>query len=351
VKLLEAEPAQAPAPAAAPPAPAEPAGEAPAPARACRSCGAPMLPEQDWCLSCGTAAPGRLGRRPGWRAAATVAALTLTLVGGSVAAAYAALTTDATQEAAAPPPPAASPIAQAPPTTPPSSATPPPATDLPTVKAPGTSKPSGGGDVKTVSPPTHTTPSTTPPVHPVSPAHDNGGTEAKGGGTGTKGGKKDDGKSPAPAPEPTGPVAIELPGDAGALYDPGAQADTPGDASLAIDGDPTTAFDLGALSDAWDLGYAIDLQSRRGLRQVRIETDTPGFEVEVYGTASRKPPATIDDPAWTKLHDTVAVGAKKPLTKIKLGDGTKKYRQLLLWVTAGPTAGGRVHLGEVTAFE
>jgi hypothetical protein len=39
-----------------------------------------MAQEQDWCLSCGTAAPGRLGERPGWRAALTVLGATLALV-------------------------------------------------------------------------------------------------------------------------------------------------------------------------------------------------------------------------------------------------------------------------------
>ena len=35
---------------------------------------------QDWCLECGTAAPGRLGARPGWRAAFTVVGLTTVLL-------------------------------------------------------------------------------------------------------------------------------------------------------------------------------------------------------------------------------------------------------------------------------
>src|SRR3954464_7418979 len=108
MKLLDAEQTRArSAPATSPPTPenggAVPASDAPA--RTCAGCGAPMAAEQDWCLSCGTAAPGRLGERPGWRAALTVLAITLLLVAGSVAAAYAALTSDATQEAGGPPPP------------------------------------------------------------------------------------------------------------------------------------------------------------------------------------------------------------------------------------------------------
>ncbi|MGH2841413.1 MAG: hypothetical protein ACRDKY_11390, partial [Solirubrobacteraceae bacterium] len=69
---------------------------------ACEACGAGMVAGQDWCLECGTAAPGRLGARPGWRAAFTVVGLTLLLLVGAVAASYAALTGDAEREAARP---------------------------------------------------------------------------------------------------------------------------------------------------------------------------------------------------------------------------------------------------------
>ena len=73
-----------------------------APDFACHACGAAMQAGQDWCLECGTAAPGRLGARPGWRAAFTVVSLTMLLVIGAVLASYAALTTDAERQASAP---------------------------------------------------------------------------------------------------------------------------------------------------------------------------------------------------------------------------------------------------------
>jgi len=66
-----------------------------APDFACESCGAAMERGQDWCLDCGTAAPGRLGARPGWRAAFTVVGVTTMLLLCAVVAAYAALTGDA----------------------------------------------------------------------------------------------------------------------------------------------------------------------------------------------------------------------------------------------------------------
>nr|MBA3745886.1 hypothetical protein [Solirubrobacterales bacterium] len=69
---------------------------------ACATCAAAMLAGQDWCLECGNAAPGRLGARPGWRAAFTVIAVTMLLVVSVVVASYAALTSDAERQAAAP---------------------------------------------------------------------------------------------------------------------------------------------------------------------------------------------------------------------------------------------------------
>ena len=347
MKLLEAEPTlDRAAVQAREPAPAEARGDEPAPARACAACGAGMQAEQDWCLSCGTAAPGRLGRRPGWRAAATIASLTLALVAGSVAAGYAALTNDAAREAAAPPPPAAAPVAQAPPVTPPSTAQPPaPKKHLPTIKAPSLPAKTGGG-VKPVTPPKQQTP-TTPTVTPVTPP--SGGSDKPE--NQDKGGSKEQPGSGTPAPtEPTGPVAIELPMDAGTLYDPGRQADTPGDPTLALDGDTTTAFDIGALSPTWGLGYVIDLQTRRDVQRVRLQTTTPGFQVEVYAANGQTPPATVTDPAWTRLHDATVIGTTKKTQRIDLPDPASKYRHLLLWITAGPTGGPRVALSEVTVL-
>src|SRR5919198_282730 len=157
MKLLEAE--QAPAPVAPPQPPPEAPSEpkAPAPgARTCGACGAEMAPGQDWCLACGTAAPGRLGARPGWRAASTVTGLTAVLVAGAVAASYAALKSDAGREAAAPAPANVAPVPQPPPATPPAQTTPAPATPpAQTTPAPSAHSPSGskGGGLPKVSAP------------------------------------------------------------------------------------------------------------------------------------------------------------------------------------------------------
>ncbi len=144
-----------PAPAAAPAEPfAQPAGEA------CPLCGAPLDPQQDWCLHCGAAARTRLAATPNWKAPiaaiAVVAALALgvlaaalvKLVGGSESSGSTVTTTIATAPTAslstttpaATLPSATSTTATVPPTT---TAT----TSTPTVKA----QPKDAGGI--VSPP------------------------------------------------------------------------------------------------------------------------------------------------------------------------------------------------------
>jgi hypothetical protein len=348
VKLLEAEPTLAPGGGAEPGAPPAPAAPEPAGARACASCGAAMAADQDWCLACGTAAPGRLGERPGWRAATTVIALTLVLVAGSVAAAYAALTSDATLEAAAPPPPAASPLAQAAPATPPSSAQP-PAPELPKVAAP-----SAGGDASGAVEPLPPA----EPVQPVDPVPADPGPVAGGGGDGAAsadgGASGDRGQAPAPALPEAVPVALR-PRD-GTLYDPAALRDptlaasTAGEPGRALDGNPRTSFAIGSPTPSWGVGYVIDVRRLRDLRRVDIETPTPGFRVEVYGTDLAEPPPDVTDTRWSHLENRAKVGAGGGTERIALTEGAADYRTLLLWITRGPADGGAVKLAEVAVL-
>ena len=111
---------------------------------ACETCGAGMERGQDWCLECGTAAPGRLGTKPGWRAAATVVGLTTLLLCCALIAGYAALTSDAERTASAPPAGSGDPI---------------------TAQTPGTPIP-GGSDAGAIIQPGVTGPGVSPPATP-----------------------------------------------------------------------------------------------------------------------------------------------------------------------------------------
>jgi hypothetical protein len=64
----------------APPPPRAPAGEA------CPLCGAPLHPEQEWCLRCGAAARTRLAASPSWKGPIATLAVVVALAVGVLAA-------------------------------------------------------------------------------------------------------------------------------------------------------------------------------------------------------------------------------------------------------------------------
>ncbi|MGZ8635246.1 MAG: hypothetical protein ACXWZZ_15500 [Solirubrobacteraceae bacterium] len=303
-----------------------------------------MEADQDWCLNCGTAAAGSLGERPGWRAASTVIALALLLVLGAVGASYAALTGDAQTTA---PPAAAAPQTQAqvtppPATTPPAATTTPPAATtapattpktLPKVKTPTTGAAQGSPVTPTPTPtptPTTSTPSTSTPSPTAT------GTTTPTTGTTT-------------TPADTGPKPIEVNGDAGTIYDPYGRVTASGETTRALDGDTTTSWYVDP-KDPQEVavGYAVDLGKLQGVREIKLQTPTAGFRVEVYATDETKLPPDILDTRWSHIKDVSNVGAKDDgKQRIVLGAGTTKYRNVLLWFTQPPTDGPRLRITEL----
>jgi hypothetical protein len=307
----------------------EPAAPAPeAPPRACQQCGATMAAGQDWCLECGTAAPGRLGRRPGMRAATTVVGLTLALVAGAVTAGYAAINGDAGRQVAKPPAASGAPIAQAPPATPtaPAAGTPAaPAQPLPTVKPPTTSTPAPAAShpvtpapsapaAPTTSTPASSTPSTTPTT--TTPA--------------------------TPSVQP-----IDLGADAASLYDPYTRTTASGDPADAYDGDTTTAWKVTSVADGQEMqvGLVVDLSKKRSIKQLKLRTSTPGFRIETYAADTAQLPPDILDTRWAHLHNKSGVGSSDA---IALASDSHKYRYVLLWFTTPPKKAPTVKLNELT---
>jgi hypothetical protein len=319
MKLLEAEPAVASAPAGDTPPEAPPAPE---PARACPSCGAAMEAEQDWCLTCGSAAPGRLGGRPGWRSAFTIAAATLLVLAGAVVAAYAAMSGDAAREASGPVADAGKPV------TPPAPVT--PAPELPPVKASDLPKVSAGGS-KTPSASPVTPVDTTPSPSTTSPPADT-----------TPDAAKPDTNQPSAPPQP---AQIELEAGAGDLYDPLLQAVGPGDPRRALDGNPATSWAVGSRNlEVPGVGYMVDVGKERAIKVVEMQTTTPGFKVEVYATDATTAPPQITDTRWAHIRDKSKVGRTQ---RIVLGGGSSRYRKVLLWFTEPPADGTRIRLAEL----
>jgi hypothetical protein len=107
VAAAPSNPAGSPAPAGPPGAAPGPVGDphAAAPGRvtggeACPLCGAPLSPDQDWCLSCGAAARTRLAATPNWKAPIASLAVVAALALGVLAAALVKLAGDSDSTAA-----------------------------------------------------------------------------------------------------------------------------------------------------------------------------------------------------------------------------------------------------------
>jgi hypothetical protein len=308
---------------------AKPRGQVAAPppgqAAPCTNCAGPMDVGQDWCLACGTAVPGRLGRGPGLRSSLGVVGVTLLLVIGAVAAAYAALNSDSKQAtqtvASVPAPTPASPDVPATVTTVPSV--------LPVTPAPTTTVPPA------VVPPTTVTP-TTPKIPAATP-------------------------TPAPAPTKTTPTStvttpsatsatILLDTDAASTYNPyGLPSASFTDPAKAIDGDTMTAwtYQLDATTAGKTLfGLAINLKSKQKVRALTFATATPGMTVEFYG-ATGSEPVSITDPGWIHLANRRAIKAS---TTIDLKTGGKAFDYLLVWITHAPTGTttGTLGISEIT---
>jgi len=300
---------------------------------------------QDWCLECGTAAPGRLGARPGWRAAFTVVSVTLLLVVGAVLASYAALTSDAERTAAAPPigsgqpipaagtpatlPPAAlNPGATGPNTTQPL-VPPPPVTGNTTIPLP----PPAAGANKQVAPP-----ATIKPPPPPPPATANAPKATTGSQNATT--------AAVPKPET---VKFRL--DAAKTYDPAKRAGAEfGPAMNAIDKSKLTVWDVVVPADAKPIaaGLMVDLGKPYALRALQIATSTPGFGAEIYGARSAKQtPVDILDKRWEHLTDIKSVGDDKI---VSLANKSKDKHQLLLVYITLPAdqADPRVAIGKLT---
>jgi hypothetical protein len=97
-----------------PPPPEETAAEP-----RCPRCGAPMTPEQDWCLNCGAAVGTRVVAARGWRVPIAIGAALLAIAAVAVAIAIVTLADDTGEVAQNPPPTAANQVAPTPTATPP----------------------------------------------------------------------------------------------------------------------------------------------------------------------------------------------------------------------------------------
>lgn len=341
--------------------PPEGSAGATAPDYACETCAAPMARGQDWCLECGTAAPGRLGGRPGWRSAITVVGVTTLLLFSAVVAAYAALTGDAERRASTAPTGSAQPITAQ---TPGAAAPAPGAVPVqPGATGPNTTAPPAANPtpiIPTKPPPPATNTPVAPPAGPTTgaagPGPSGARTDSGAGGTageGRSGSAGSTGGSESAAPTaPSGAEVIAFAKDAAKTYNQPARAGAEfGPARHAIDGKSSTVWDVVVPADGQPIaaGLVIDLGKPHALRSLRLATPTPGFTVEVYGAKSAKElPSDVIDKRWIHLTDKKGVEDDELIVLKGKGDGAKVQLLLLHFTTPGDRVDPRVAISDVT---
>jgi hypothetical protein len=306
---------------------------------ACEVCGAAMRRGQDWCLECGTAAPGRLGSRPGWRAAFTVVGLTLLLVCGAVLASYAALTSDAERTASKPTagngnpivaatPPAAAPAAPIQPGATGPGTTPPVATPAPTLPTPGAGPTTSVHPIPTPRPVIPPTAKSIVPQSAGSP-----GTPSKGSATPPSAATKPGGPAQQSESANVAPQVIKL--RSATTYDPAKRAGAEfGPAANAIDGRLGSVWDVTVPADGKPVGAGllVDMGSPHALQSLRIATSTPGFRAELYGAVDKATPADVLDKRWQHLTDGRSVSNGETIDLKGRGEAPK-YQLFLVYVT------------------
>lgn len=323
------------------------------PERACASCGNAMERHQDWCLECGTAAPGRLaGARPGWRAVGTTLALTLVLVGGAGAASYAALSSDANREAIASVPGDGTPLAQAPPGVPAPAAPVIPApesTSPATIETPATKLPKAPKASEVPTPAPTPTPPPAPIITPKETPAPTSTTQKstpepkadpveRGQGTSAGGGGKDESDAQL--------EAISLGAGSVSVYDPYDRAVNPRDTADAYDSDTGTSFALTAKDDDEELqvGLTVDLESRKKVRGVELTVGTEAGRAELYATDSGVLPPDILDTRWDHPASRPNLSGTE---RILFPKGGANYRFVTFWFTVPPKSGRTIEVKEL----
>jgi hypothetical protein len=323
--------------------------------RTCAHCGASMQEGQDWCLRCGAGEPGNSRTAPSWRSAAIVLGATGVLVLGAAAAAYAALK----QGNPAKPP---TPVAQTTTTTTSTSTatTPPPSSPPTTTPTPGSGV--GGGTQS----PSLKTPSNPPKIPGATQTPGNGQRSRTSATTTSSSGASStttttSSSTSSSTTERTGgqPVAVLLDANAAQIYNPSNLPESRfGDPSLAIDGDTTTAWTVQleeSEAPAVGAGLTLNLNAPLKISQLTLITETTGITVQVYGTKAAKVPQALHSEEWVKLSHAHLVKQRK--ATIKLSEGTKSFRQLLLWIVKAPTnssgqfTASQVAINEIQLYE
>ena len=166
---------------------------------------------------------------------------------------------------------------------------------------------------------------------------------------------------PANLPRSAGEVAIAPAQGAARQYNPfGTSPEDPSRVGQAIDGNAATFWQTSTYRDGTlgksGIGFYIDAAPHVAANQAVVESQTPGFHVQVWGTDQvapytysplPRPGITPKQLGWTLLAPTTEVTGT---TKIALGN-VRQRRYYLLWITdLGPDPGGGSKYVQIAEF-
>jgi eukaryotic-like serine/threonine-protein kinase len=134
-------------------------------------------------------------------------------------------------------------------------------------------------------------------------------------------------------------------------YDPyGTGGEHPELTRFAVDRDPSSTwstenYDAGDLQKR-GVGLYIDAKPSLDAKALKIQTPTPGFDVEVYAAKDR-PPKTVPDPGWKLVGSAKALKSRQ---SIALDTASQRFRYYLVWITKLPPDAKKVEISELALF-
>jgi serine/threonine protein kinase len=134
-------------------------------------------------------------------------------------------------------------------------------------------------------------------------------------------------------------------------YDPyGTGGEHPELTRFAVDRDPSSTwstenYDAGDLQKP-GVGLYLDAKPSVSAKALRIQTPTPGFDVEIYA-AKTGPPQTLPDPGWMLVGKASALQSRQP---IQLDTASQRFRYYLVWITKLPPGAQKVQISELALF-
>ncbi|HWH12016.1 MAG TPA: protein kinase [Solirubrobacteraceae bacterium] len=157
--------------------------------------------------------------------------------------------------------------------------------------------------------------------------------------------------------------AVPLAQDAGHDYNPYGTPEHVTQVQLAVDGDPNTFWSTFTYTDPGQLGKPgtgiyVDAAPGVAARAIVLQTQTPGFVVQIWASDNPTYPATpqaataagsLAALGWQRVEsgDQVVAGEQP----IKLDTGGRRLRYYLVWITQLPAGKQSVDLNEVTLYQ